>query len=134
MMSSARIFNCLLCHRQVIICSCCDRGNIYCGPDCAQKARKASLHAAGKLYQSTRRGKFNHARRQSCYREQAKKVTHHGSFEIGSGGLLHPEDHELKRSDQNNDLYCNFCGCKCESLLRVDFLKTSASGFLPLGP
>jgi len=29
MQSSARLFNCARCRRQVVICSHCDRGNIY---------------------------------------------------------------------------------------------------------
>jgi hypothetical protein len=31
METDARLFNCARCHRQVVICSRCDRGNLYCG-------------------------------------------------------------------------------------------------------
>ena len=133
MMSSARIFNCARCNCQVIICSCCDRGNIYYEPNCSQAARKESLNAAGKRYQNTYSGKLNHAKRQRCYRERIKKVTHLGSPKSENNGLLQYEDHELKKSDQH-DRYCHFCGCKCGSLLRIDFLKTHVSGLWPLGP
>jgi len=133
-MSSARIFSCTRCHRQVVICSCCDRGNIYCGPCCSQEAREESLHEAGKRYQNTFAGKINHAERQRRYRERAKKVTHHSSIEPGNNDLLQSQDHELENLSQNGDIYCHFCGCKCESSLRVDFLKTHVSGLWPLGP
>jgi|WetSurMetagenome_2_1015567.scaffolds.fasta_scaffold568328_2 hypothetical protein len=134
-MSFARIFNCALCHRQVVICSCCDRGNIYCGPECSQIARGESLRAAGERYQNTHRGKINHAKRQKCYRErQRNKVTHQCSPVIKNNVLLPFEDYKSKLLDKNEDIYCHFCGCKCDSLLRVNFLKTQASSFWPLGP
>lgn len=134
-MSSARIFNCALCYHQVIICSCCDRGNIYCGPECSKEARKKSLRAADKRYQNTYAGKINHAKRQSCYRERQKiKVTDQGSPELENNDLLEFEDHELENLKPNDDIYCHFCGRKCDSLLRVDFLRTHASGVWPLGP
>jgi len=40
MQSSARLFNCARCRRQVVICSHCDRGNIYCSKRCSQTARR----------------------------------------------------------------------------------------------
>ena len=42
MQSSARLFNCARCRCQVVICSHCDRGNIYCGKRCSQTARRQS--------------------------------------------------------------------------------------------
>ena len=132
---SARIFNCVRCHSQVTICSCCDRGNIYCGPECSKAARKESLQAADKRYQNTYAGKINHAKRQSSYRERETiKVTDQGSPKSEDNDLLPFEDHEPKKPRPTEEIYCYFCGRKCDSLLRVDFLKTHASGFWPLGP
>ena len=78
---SVRLYNCARCHHQVIICSPCDRGNIYCAGPCAQAARKASLKAAGKRYQRSCRGRLKHAERQRRYRARRKKVTHQDSRE-----------------------------------------------------
>ena len=47
MQSSARLFNCARCRRQVVICSHCDRGNRYCGKRCAQ-SRPPSIPARGR--------------------------------------------------------------------------------------
>ena len=55
---SARLFNCARCHCQVVLCSHCDRGQIYCGRSCAQAARRHATHAAGRRYQRSRRGRF----------------------------------------------------------------------------
>ena len=32
--ASARLFLCAGCRAQALICSCCDRGQIYCAGDC----------------------------------------------------------------------------------------------------
>lgn len=75
-MQDARRFNCARCHIQVFICRRCDRGNIYC-PTCAVLARKESLGRAGSKYQSTVKGKANHAARQQEYliRKEQKAST-----------------------------------------------------------
>lgn len=133
-MSSSRLFHCARCHRQVVICSCCDRGNIYCEESCSQEARRASLKAAGKRYQGTFFGKMKHAKRQSRYRKRINKVTHQGSPLPPNHDLLPSTEQKPKELSQNNASYCHFCGCKCDSLVRIDFLRTSASGFWPRGP
>ena len=75
-----RLFNCARCACQVVICSHCDRGQIYCAGDCAHQARQESLNQAGQRYQSSRKGQRTHATRQAQYRErQQQKVTHQGS-------------------------------------------------------
>ena len=70
---SVRIFNCVRCHRQVIICSYCDRGNIYCSSECSLASRQESIQTAGKRYQNTYRGRLNHAKRQKIYMERNRK-------------------------------------------------------------
>ncbi len=79
---SARLFLCVTCRRQRLICSRCDRGQRFCGKVCAEQARTASLRAAGQRYQASRPGRFSHAARQRRYRARCKKVTHHGSAAI----------------------------------------------------
>ena len=87
---SARLYHCARCHCQVTICRYCDRGNIYCGGDCAKEARKDSLHRSSVSYQSSRRGQAANARRQKDFRQrQREKVTHQGSTPDTPGDLLH---------------------------------------------
>lgn len=135
---SARIFNCTRCRRQIIICSCCDRGNIYCGAVCSSVSRKESTQAAGKRYQKTYNGKLNHAKRQKHYIEQKrKKMTHQGSKELHTNGLLPFVINEDLEIIHNDKLLCHFCGCSCKKLLRTSFLdrrKIFISGVWPLGP
>ena len=77
--AAARLFVCLRCRAQVLVCSHCDRGQIYCAGACAQEARQRSRQAAGKRYQATYRGRLNHAARAGRYRARQKIVTHQGS-------------------------------------------------------
>ena len=37
--ASGRFFLCALCRQQVLICSHCDRGQVYCAGDCRDQAR-----------------------------------------------------------------------------------------------
>ncbi len=77
--ASARLFMCAECHAQALICSCCDRGQIYCAGDCAARARRRTRRDAGRRYQTSRRGRLAHAEPTRRYRVRCKNVTHHGS-------------------------------------------------------
>src|SRR5205085_1819849 len=84
-----RLYLCLLCCAQVVICSHCDRGQIYCGSICAKAARTKSCREAAKRYQLSPKGKRSNALRQRRYRERKiKKVTDHGSHPPTQNGLL----------------------------------------------
>jgi hypothetical protein len=50
-----RLFLCVRCRTQVLICSHCDRGQIYCRDGCAREARYHAQRAAGRRYQTSRR-------------------------------------------------------------------------------
>jgi hypothetical protein len=124
MENTARLFNCNRCHKQVTICSQCDRGNIYCSETCSSLARTESLRKAAHRYQATLRGKHNHARRQKRYIK--KKMTHHASTNCPSyDELLHgPKEGEQQASSViSNVVYCHFCGRFCSPFLRIDFLQ-----------
>ena len=73
MATVARLFLCARCRKQVCVCSDCDRGQQYCGEDCALAARRLSLKAAGRRYQSSRRGRARHAERMRRYRAKKAK-------------------------------------------------------------
>lgn len=86
----ARLFNCPQCHRQVVLCPRCDRGNHYCSRECSKRARRQSQRLAGRRYQDGLPGRRKHAARQRRYRERqrcravqsetcGRKVTHHPS-------------------------------------------------------
>jgi hypothetical protein len=87
---SARLFLCAGCRIQVLICSCCDRGQIYCAEGCAQRVRRRAVKCSGQRYQNTPAGRRRHAARQARYRARDKKVTHHGSPPLRPGDLLAP--------------------------------------------
>ena len=78
-LGALRLYRCQSCGRVALICSRCDRGQLYCAAGCAQQARVASLRRAGKRYQQTKGGKHKHAARMDQYRRgQRQKVTHQG--------------------------------------------------------
>jgi len=130
MQSSARLFNCARCRRQVVICSHCDRGNIYCGKRCAHAARRQSQREAARRYQTTRRGRFAHAERQRRYRQRrSAKVTHQGSPPHLAGGTLPAESGTpAQRSEEPaalaaDGIRCHLCGRVCSHFLRQSFLR-----------
>jgi|APSaa5957512622_1039677.scaffolds.fasta_scaffold37242_1 hypothetical protein len=146
MEASARLFNCARCSRQVIICSCCDRSNIYCCSECSQLARKKSLREAGKRYQNGLKGRHKHADRQKRYRQRlAKKikiVTHHTSPILSDNGLLPKPCEQEKRlmRPATKTVHCHFCGSHCSPFIRFRFLRkqisngTSSFSSWPSGP
>lgn len=128
MENTARLYNCARCHRQVTICSYCDRGNIYCGERCANVARKESVREAGKRYQRTRRGCSKHAGRQRRYRSRGKKVTHQGSPEPPSNDPLvtRSETPASIAVTEIEGIRCHLCGRLCSAFLRLEYLHTTA--------
>jgi hypothetical protein len=109
-----------------MICSHCDRGNIYCGSRCSTEARQNSLKAAGQRYQNTHQGRRKHADRQRRYRRHRKKVTHQGSPALPDDGLLSPDLNVLTTSPTHTvtgDILCHFCGKKCIAFVRRGFIR-----------
>ena len=144
MEKDARLFNCALCHQQTVICGCCDRGNIYCGPACSKAARKTALLAAGRRYQKSRRGRLMHAFRQKQYRERLrKKVTHQSSLASKTNDSLSTEltDPALPLTSAKIEQHkCHFCHKKCSDFVRLGFIgrkvrvQTQKITSWPLGP
>lgn len=137
MCRSARLYNCARCHHQVIICSHCDRGNIYCSGHCAAQSRLEKQQEANCRYQSTAKGRHCHATRQQHYRQRQKqKVTYQGSVDLASYDLLlaEPEGDKTVKKAATSPLLtdksahvCHFCGCRCVQQLRWVFLHQQAS-------
>jgi hypothetical protein len=128
--ASARLFVCAGCRSQALICSHCDRGQIYCAGNCAPHARRRSLRDAGRRYQTSRRGRLAHAVRARRYRARGKKVTHHGSPVLPTDGLLAPSS-PISASDAKaspdrpspSASHCHWCGRRCLALVRQGFLR-----------
>jgi len=71
---SGRLFLCAACRNQANICSCCDRGQIYCGRGCALRARRQTIRDAGRRYARSQRGRRMHAARMGRYRARRERV------------------------------------------------------------
>lgn len=126
----ARLFLCADCRAQALICSCCDRGQVYCAGDCAQRARRRKQDAAGRRYQTSHRGRLAHAERARRYRARCNKVTHQGSLRPPSDDLVSrgspamasdavSSDERLRRTGS----YCHWCGRQCPDRVRHGFLR-----------
>ena len=140
MCDSARLYNCVRCHQQVIICSHCDRGNIYCADGCAQKAREEKQKSASRRYQDSTRGRHCHANRQRQYRQrQREKVTHQCSSQLSAYDLLLSEPKVLVRAvdlfhtAEKSHHICHFCGRDCGNRLRFSFLQQQTTRITHFG-
>jgi hypothetical protein len=129
--NTARVFNCMRCQQQKIICRCCDRGNLYCGKKCSQTSRQTSFCTASKRYQNSQKGRLQHIKRQrhyrQCLKETATCVTHHGSKLFSPSDLLPTERRnpvDLTPATED-DILCHYCGRCCSGFLRSGFLQQS---------
>ena len=128
--ASARLFLCAGCRDQALICSCCDRGQIYCAGDCGPLARRRSQRAAGERYQTSRRGRRAHADRARRYRARREKVTHHGSPAPSPDDCLPPGSRAIASGATTSDerlrrpaSHCDWCGRRCPDLIRQGFSR-----------
>jgi hypothetical protein len=71
----ARRFLCARCRAPTLVCSHCDRGQIYCAAGCAAVVRRQSQREAGRRYQDSLRGRFRHAARTRRWRERQALLT-----------------------------------------------------------
>ena len=140
--TAARLFVCARCRLPVVVCSHCDRGQIYCAGTCAQKARQQAQRAAGQRYQASRRGRLKHAARTRRYRARQKIVTHQGSlpeprdavvratttFAMPAAGSqpTTASSHDKAMRSQNFDpefWRCHWCERRCPPLVRQELLR-----------
>jgi len=129
MCQTGRLFHCLRCHKQVIICRHCDHGQIYCSSQCSGIARQASTRAAKARYQQTQQGKQNHAQRQRRYRANqtqiSKNVTDHSSPDKTVHDVISPSSIDEINSPTEStphEFYCHFCHKPVSNFLRNRFL------------
>ena len=69
---SARLFVCLRCRAQVVLCSHCDHGQVYCDSACSFAARREHRRHSARRYQGSRRGRLKHAARTACWRRRRR--------------------------------------------------------------
>jgi hypothetical protein len=100
--SSYRLFQCHCCLVTVVLCSRCDRGNIYCDV-CAPYRKRKRIAAARRKYRSFEKGKSVRAaseklrRRRLKLRPQKENVGDRGSPEVAAQGNTSAS--EQSRSD-----------------------------------
>jgi hypothetical protein len=70
---SGRTLRCACCHTEVLVCADCERGQRYCSAECCKQARLASQRRASRVYQNSRVGRCNHARRQQRLRVRQRE-------------------------------------------------------------
>jgi len=141
--ATARLFVCLLCRAQVLVCSRCDHGQIYCAGTCAQEARQRAQQAAGRRYQATYRGRLNHAARAGRYRARQKIVTHQGSpprpqddvvpleavATARKSAAMSSRDVVMRSAAPGSGVWrCHWCGESCSPLVRIEFLRCRQRG------
>jgi hypothetical protein len=71
---SARVFACARCGVLVVVCTRCDRGQIYCDGECREIRRNETERRAAKKFQATPNGALKHAKRQKRYRQKKAKL------------------------------------------------------------
>lgn len=88
-----RLYYCFLCRAQCLVCSRCDRGNVYC-KICQARAKQSRQQRANRKYRSTRNGRTVRARAEKQRRllrlsnsvgDHGSKIAHHPSNDISAG-------------------------------------------------
>ncbi len=124
---SGRLFLCRRCRSQVIVCSCCDRGQVYCGAECSRQVRRQAQRAAAERYAESPRGRRCHADRSRRYRARREIVTHQGSPKPPAGGVVTAGAMAISRDDAaptgRARTHCRWCGRPCLPQLRQGFLR-----------
>jgi hypothetical protein len=129
--ASGRLFLCAGCRTQVVVCSCCDRGQVYCPWGCAGQARQRTLRQAAQRYRQGRRGRQRNAARTARWRARRReRVTHHGSPAPVASALLAGGTASVPCGDvspaepqRQATTHCHWCGHVCRLQLRQGFLR-----------
>jgi hypothetical protein len=114
----------------VRICPRCDRGNVYCGDECATIRRRESIEGARRRYESTLRARRLHAARQQRYRERQRaaqrEVTDHRPPAVAPSATLAADADEAPAATPTLTrpvVRCDFCGRFCAPFGRHDFVR-----------
>ena len=124
-----RMFLCVRCRCQVLVCRRCDRGQIYCAGTCAQEARRDRQREARRRYQATPRGRALHAERNRRYRARRQRVTDHGRAAALGEGFSPCSDVDatsrapLSAGRPPAHPICHLCGRPAAAFLRLSALR-----------
>lgn len=143
----ARFYLCARCRKAVLLCSFCDRGQIYCGRECSKSARKSAQSEAARRYQSSRRGRTAHAARARNWRNRQRQcasascsldpdaqkiVTHQGSQYRGADVSLTACETQTPTTYSqasavglDGTACCRGCGKPLQTWVRQGFLRRS---------
>ena len=139
--ATGRLYLCVRCRAQVVICKPCDRGQRFCTRECARATRRECVLEAGRRYQDTRRGRTAHARRQARYRDRRQKVTHHGSPAAPANDVLQSSSNDVAIAAENvvesaatsRAFQCARCGRALSPFVRRDFVRRRGRNVRSLG-
>jgi DNA-directed RNA polymerase subunit RPC12/RpoP len=117
--SELRLYLCLECRSQVLICSMCDRGHIQCRPCGSSRTRRLrTFRNASRRYQSTPIGRLYHRDRQRRHMAKKRAMTQHASQPISENAQLSPSKDEAETVGSGSDDYsgakpgyyrCHYC-------------------------
>lgn len=65
---------CPRCGSGLVVCDRCDRGHVYCGPECARAARRASHRAAQRRHRQSPEGRADHRDRERARRQRRREA------------------------------------------------------------
>jgi hypothetical protein len=136
---AARLFLCVRCCSQVVLCSPCDRGQRYCSQACSKATRRDHQRDAGRRYQAGSEGRVKHVERSRRWRLSQKQkrhtvvedslqsVTHQGPHkpdDAGSGAQALTSDREQpEQASQVIHTHCWKCAAPLQPWLRQRFLR-----------
>lgn len=123
--SSARFYLCVRCYSRALVCSSCDRGQIYCTPECAREGRKERQRSARQRYQAGTRGRAMHAERSRRFRARRRSVTDHSSRVAAPETLQAVSAAPPRRRSAfvgSQHFVCNGCACAVSEFFRRDTL------------
>ena len=150
----ARLFLCARCRHPVLLCSPCDRGQIYCCAQCSGAARKSAQTQAARRYQNGHAGRLAHAARTKRWRQRQRMrfvdprvrrddeqeiVTHQGSVQPTGDAPLAACDTEPSdcltptiQSDVDAPWRCRRCSKVLSSWVRQGFLRHAVAPRRPV--
>jgi hypothetical protein len=117
-----RRFFCDRCQVPVVVCTPCDRGQRYCGPDCSQAARREKQRASNRRYQSTERGRKLHNARQARYKDRQRNRLRQTATdpEVTEQGYQEAVSQPLDAKRQPARRSCMVCGAPRTEFLRLE--------------
>lgn len=81
-MEPLRQAQCAGCTRIFFVCRRCERGQIYCSPECREQGRRRAHSRANARHQASEEGRLDHRDRQRAYVARRRAMTDTGSKDL----------------------------------------------------